>query len=209
MRTRLEEARRALAMENGAEVHEIEDFEVRTPLQRVIQLLKRHRDLRYNGDGDKPVSIVITALAAGAYDNEADLVDAILSIVPGMRHAIECRDGVFWVPNPVNPQENFADKWAENPRKQRIFFEWLDAVEREHAYLLSDRGFEKVGEYLTESYGHRDAVAAMAKYAERRADGNAGAAQVPVVLVPPRRIRPDDASRPEVIVSHPSKPWCR
>jgi len=209
MRTRFEEARRVLAMEKRAEGHEIEDFEVRTPLQRVIQLLKRHRDLRYNGDQDKPVSIIITTLAARAYDNEADLVDAIRSIVPGMRDAIGSRDGEFWVPNPVDPQENFADKWAENPRKQRVFFEWLDAVEREHAYLLTDRGFEKAGEYLAESYGHREAVAAMAKYAGRRADGKAVASRGPVVLVPPRRDHSQSASRPQLNVSRRSRPWCR
>ena len=147
MRVRLEEARRVVAMAEKAEVHEIEDFKIRTPLQQVIQLLKRHRDLRYNGDDDKPISIIITTLAARGYNNEADLSEAILNVVPCMRNAIENRHGVCWIPNPVNPQENFADKWADHPRKQRIFFEWLDAVEREYKNLLTDRGFEKVGEY--------------------------------------------------------------
>lgn len=207
MRVRLDEAKGVLAMEKRADVQDIEDFEVRTPLQRLIQLLKRHRDLRYNGDDDKPVSIIITTLAGRAYNNEANLADAILNVVSAMRDNIECRNGVWWVPNPVNPHENFADKWAESPRKQRVFFEWLDAVEREHAYLLSDHGFEKVGEHLAESYGHRNAVAVMTKYAKRRGDGKAGASPLPIVLVPPRRILPDEASRPGIIVSHPSKPW--
>lgn len=209
MRIRLEEARRVLAMERKAEVQEIEDFDVRTPLQRVIQLLKRHRDLRYNGDEDKPVSVIITTLAAQAYDNEADLVDAMLSVVPGMRSAIERRDGVLWVPNPVNPQENFADKWAETPRKQRLFFEWLDAIECEHAHLLSDRGFSKVGEYLAESYGRRDTLAVMAKYAGRRTVSGAGPAKVPVVVVPRCPTGLDDDRRPGATVSYTSKPWCR
>lgn len=36
------------------------------PLQRVVQLLKRHRDIMFDGDDDKPISIIITTLAARA-----------------------------------------------------------------------------------------------------------------------------------------------
>lgn len=46
-----------------------------------------------------------------------------------MRNYIETRmvDGkeIKWVPNPVNSQENFADKWPERPRKQRLFMNGL------------------------------------------------------------------------------------
>ena len=49
MQERLYEQKLALARAERAEVEEIEDFEVRTPLQRMIQLLKRHRDVRYDG----------------------------------------------------------------------------------------------------------------------------------------------------------------
>ena len=171
MRVRFEERRKALAaMEKYAEVEDIEDYEVRTPLQRVIQLLKRHRDERYNGDDDKPISIIITTLAALAYHNEDDLIDTMLNVVPRMRNAIENREGFWWVPNPVNPQENFADKWVEHPRKQQVFFEWLDAVEREHRYLLTDHGFEKIGQYLSDSYGQRETSEVMAKFASRQVE---------------------------------------
>lgn len=162
MRTRLEEARRALAVEKQADVEEIEDFDVRTPLQRLIQILKRHRDVRYNGDDDKPVSIIITTLAAQAYDNEAHLADAVLNVVPRMRQSIEQREDGWWVPNPVNPQENFADKWAECPRKAQIFFEWLEAVEKEYRSLLDERDWENISGYLEQAFGQRDGRAALA-----------------------------------------------
>jgi hypothetical protein len=165
MRVILEERRRLVALEKRAEVQDVPDYEVRTPLQRVIQLLKRHRDVRYNGDDDKPISIIITTLAARAYNNEADLVTAILNVVPGMARSIENRNGVYWIMNPVNPKENFADKWVEKPRKAEVFFEWLRAVEREHQSLLTPIGFDKVGEYIEESYGRREAAVVMEKHA--------------------------------------------
>lgn len=205
MRVRLEEGRREVARVKAADVEEIEDFEVRTPLQRVIQILKRHRDIRYNGDDDKPISVIITTLAAKAYDNEADLYDTILKIVPGMRDNIEQRDGVWWIENPVNPLENFADKWQETPRKAELFFEWLDAIEEEYKSLLTDKGFKKMGTYLTESFGQRDGQAVMAKYASRNMGKAKPANAAPIVIIPRKDTTP---ATPEVnLPDRPAKPW--
>lgn len=206
MKVRLEEAKIALASERTASgqirasVEEIEDYEVRTPLQRVIQILKRHRDVKYNSDDDRPISIIITTLAAMAYDNEANLYDAILKIVPGMRQHIENRNGVYWVPNPVNPLENFADKWEETPRKAQLFFEWLDAIEAEYRHLITDDGFDKVGVYLSDAYGQRAGRATMSKYADR-----CTAPAAPIILVPPKT---KDVCTPNITLpKSPSKPW--
>jgi hypothetical protein len=207
MRVRLEEARRIVAMAERAEVHEIEDFKVRTPLQQLIQLLKRHRDVRYNGDEDKPISIIITTLAAQGYNNESDLGEAIVNVVPCMRNAIENRNGVLWVANPVNPLENFADKWTDKPRKQMLFFEWLDAVEREHKNLLTDRGFEKVGEYLAESYGRHEAKATMVKYASSQTGKDKSVAAASVILIPSQSNLLNKAAYQKIDLSKPSKPW--
>ena len=206
MKVRLIEAKVALAFEKRASVEEIEDYQVRTPLQRAVQILKRHRDVRYNGDDDKPISIIITTLAAKAYDNEADLYEAIMNIVPGMRDHIEQRNGVWWIGNPVNPMENFADKWQEHPRRAKLFFEWLDALEAEYQNIATDAGFEKVGTYLTESYGQRDAKVVLAKYASRRVGQTSLGASAPVVLVP-KRNSSDEPQYTNVKVTQTSKPW--
>ena len=205
MRVRLNEAKAALAMEKRASVEDIEDYQVRTPLQWAVQILKRHRDVRYNGDDDKPISVIITTLAAKAYDNEADLYDAIMNIVPGMRDHIKQRDGVWWIDNPVNPLENFADKWEEHPRKAKLFFEWLGALEAEYRRIVTDEGFQKVGSYLAESYGQRDADEAMKKYTKNLGGKAMVEAAAPAVLVPKRT---EQAPRPNVeIPARPSKPW--
>lgn len=164
MRRAFEDQRRLIAEAKRAEVQDIPDYEVRTPLQRVIQLLKRHRDVRFNGDTDKPISMIITALAARAYGNESDIVDAFINIVRGMRLAIQNRNGILWVQNPINPQENYAEKWAETHRKAEVFFKWLDSLEQENKQLLAERDLKKTAQYLSESYGQRDASAAMTKY---------------------------------------------
>ena len=203
MRIRLEEIKRLRARELRKEVEEIEDFDFPTPLQRLIQLLKRHRDVRYNGDDDKPISIIITTLAAQAYNNEADLAETVLDVIPRMRDHIESRNGIWWVKNPVNPEENFADKWAEHPRKARLFFRWLDALELEYKELLTDQGFAKIREYLHEAFGKRDAEATMTKFSSQKPLQISATA--PTVLVPRKSEQP---TTPKIEVpSRASKPW--
>ena len=148
----LEKSRSAVAKRDSVDIKKIPDYKLRTPLQKAIQLLKRQRDLRYNGDDDKPISIIITTLAAQSYNNEESLSDTLLSIIPAMRHKVEKRGSDWWVPNPVSPLENFADKWNETPRKMEVFFEWLNSIEQEHKELFSETDSERVDNYLAKSY---------------------------------------------------------
>jgi hypothetical protein len=79
---RIEESRTALAKQLDRSVEEIPIFLVRTPLQRVVQVLKRHRDIYFaNRPGEGPPSVLITTLAAHAYDGQADVTDALLPMV--------------------------------------------------------------------------------------------------------------------------------
>ncbi|MCY4555397.1 MAG: nucleotidyltransferase [Chloroflexi bacterium] len=211
MSMRLNEAKLALLKSRvvRADVEEIEDFEVRTPLQRLVQLLKRHRDVRYGGDDDKPVSIIITTLAAKAYDNEATLAEAMTAVVPRLRYGIEQQNGDYVVLNPVDPRENFADKWKEKPRKAQVFFEWLEVVEREHAQLLTEAGLAKADEYLLGGYGYRLGSTGPKTASETASAlgtvGRAAAVAGPAVLAPRKSAR---AERPRIdFPSKPSKPW--
>ena len=205
MRVSLEEAKRSRAMELRAEVDEIEDFDVRTPLQRLIQILKRHRDVRFSGDEDKPISIIITTLAARAYNNETDLSEAVLDVVPRMRSYIETNGGVWRIQNPVNPEENFADKWNEEPRKAQLFLLWLEEIERDYRKLLKDQGFAEIGDYLRGAFGRRDAEAAITKYSDRSQFQVNATSVAPAVLVPRKS---DQPTTPKTeLPSRPSKPW--
>jgi hypothetical protein len=144
----------------------------KTTLQRVVQLLKRHRDIHYAGDDDKPISIIITTLAARAYDGEKDLVLAFRNVVAKMRNYIETRmeDGkeVKWVPNPVNKQENFADKWPEAPRKQRLFYEWLDKLEANTQNMVSSSDRLLLERHFSDSFGKDISQKTFATLAKRK-----------------------------------------
>lgn len=113
--------------------------EPKTILQGAIMILKRHRDLMFNGDEDKPISIIITTLATEAYNGETNLYDALSRIVSVMPSLVEERmkkgRAVKYIPNPVDPSENFADKWATEPHKEEMFYKWMEAVQTEVARI--------------------------------------------------------------------------
>ena len=73
MREVFDARRRALALEARASVEDIPEHRVRTPLQSAIQILKHHRDVMFSERvDDKPISIILTTLAAHAYRARAD-----------------------------------------------------------------------------------------------------------------------------------------
>lgn len=134
-----------------ANVDDIPLHRVRTPLQDVVKVLKWDRDVTLGEDDDKPISVIITTLAAHAYRGETTLVEAMRTILTTMEEFIEERGGVIWIANPTNPGENFADRWADNPRKKTQFFKWLRNAQRTYLGFLRQPLSENSSTMLSES----------------------------------------------------------
>ena len=166
-RSVLLEERRAVAKAASVDVAEIPSHVVRTPLRQGIKLLKRHRDVRYDGKpDDKPISIIITTLAAKSYGNERNTGDTLRGLVRNMARHIEQRDGVYWVENPINPKENFADKWSEYPKRAREFFDWVEQVDADISTAMEQRGLDKVAERLSPVFGEAVTTRAASRYGD-------------------------------------------
>ena len=45
-----------------------------------------------------------------------------------MSNLIEQRDGRWWVANPAEDRENFADKWNDYPQRRVQFWAWLAEI---------------------------------------------------------------------------------
>jgi hypothetical protein len=156
MKMQFEVRRMILAESISAKAEDVPDYKVKTTLQRATQLLKRHRDIMFEQDtDDKPISMIITTLAAHAYNNEADLYEALDSIIKGMPNYILTRNGSPWIPNPVNPDENFADKWKEKPKKELNFRKWLVRVEEDLSSAFNKTGIHEVADRLKPAFGDR------------------------------------------------------
>ncbi|MBI3520518.1 MAG: nucleotidyltransferase [Bacteroidetes bacterium] len=136
------------------------------PLQRVVQILKRHRDMMFNGDDDKPISIIITTLAAKAYNKEVNIIEALVNVIDKMPNYIEERKStktnktIKWIANPVNEQENFADKWEENPKRQENFYNWLRQVKVDINNVTGLTGSHRIMESLSNSFGKTEVTKA-------------------------------------------------
>ena len=113
----------------------------KTILQRIVQILKRHRDIMFKDDEDKPISIIITTLAATAYRGESSLLEGLVNIISSMESCItKDQNGNYYVGNPVNPKENFADKWPSHPKRKENFFKWLRQVKTDMNNIINATG---------------------------------------------------------------------
>lgn len=168
-----------------ASIDKVPDQLVRTPLQRSIQLMKRHRDLRFNHRERidyAPISIIITTLAAHLYGNEPDVYSALSGIV-GKLQAHEAlvegkaidrsvaalgliqrtSDGKWYIGNPVNAEENFADRWHEdNHARARAFFSWVGALQEDLVNIVNETDPRVLKEHLSGVLG----AAAVSKHFE-------------------------------------------
>lgn len=172
------ERRQAMALnEAKADVADIPAFRVKTPLQSAIQILKRHRDLQFSEELEgRPSSIIISTLAAHAYHQEATVTGALFSILSSMHQFIEMRGGVYWIANPSNPKENFADAWETEPERRLAFEDWLDTARKDFARAgetadlqqLIDVLSPRIGRELLENAATKISPSAVAKSASAR-----------------------------------------
>lgn len=155
MKVQLLKRKRTLAESRRVAIQEIEEDEIKTPLQRAIQILKRHRDIMFGDDEDRPISIIITTLAARAYGEEDNIYLALRNILDKMHTFIRKVDGISIVENPINPFENFADKWPKNGKKERNFLGWMKKAKEDIYEMIETNGFNRSIENLREVFGQR------------------------------------------------------
>ena len=155
----------AMLMEKYPSVEDVPLFRLKTPLQRAVQVLKYHRDIMYGNDSNKPISVIITTLAAHAYNNEENMIDALSRIVNNMLGFIDSRDGVRWIENPTNPLENFADKWPQHPNREKNFFKWHKTI-KAYVQELADgtSGLDSFEECMAKIVGENVSKQVMTRY---------------------------------------------
>ena len=166
----------------------------RSPLQRAVQILKRHRDVMFQGDIEgAPISVIITTLSAAAYRGEKDVASAVQRILSDMRGYV--RDSIPRVPNPVNPAEDFADKWHD-PAFRHLNFEenfwlWLEQAQEDFRIVADARDIT----YLEEQVNAKFAT----KIDGDRLKSKLGLGSVNVITRP----------KSHEVAAAPARPWMR
>ncbi|WP_052600097.1 nucleotidyltransferase [Aureispira sp. CCB-QB1] len=172
-----------MAKSMGCQIEEVPTYALKTPLQRVIQILKRHRDIEYKDKSEeereaKPISIIITTLAAKAYASiqsfvNDDLYTIAKAIIDEMPNHIENKKNsqgeyIRWIENPTDRTENFADKWESDIRREYAFREWLDSVKNTLEKAFNKQGVHLIGETLKLSFGERTINKALEEFHNER-----------------------------------------
>lgn len=180
------ETRRKILLEKSRTVYnsieEIPKGMERSALQRVIQILKHHRDVYYcriKKESLKPTSAIITTICAEIAQNMNyslgvfELLQAIvndfeiygenqvLTEEQFMRQyenktIIQKRNCKWCIMNPVNPMDNLADSWNSEAQKADVFFTWVKAIKRDYVESLQYEDNDFVA--LLENYFGSDYV---------------------------------------------------
>jgi hypothetical protein len=152
-----------------ASVEDIPDFKVKTPLQSAIMILKRHRDNMFAREPDvRPISVIITTLAAHAYEGQETISGALFAILERMDQFIQHDGQKYIIANPTDPYENFADKWQAEPAKAEAFFRWLRTARADFNAAAQAVSFQEMADALTPRMGYRLST----KAADRLTGGN-------------------------------------
>ena len=168
--------RAAVSNRMRCSLEDVPEYAVKSPLQQAVQIIKHHRDVMFENRDDAPISIILTTLATKAYRGEMGVFDTVRGILPRMAQLVELRDGEYWVENPVDEYENFAEKWNDEPQKARAFYEWVDAARADLVEgPMGAIGLDKLKEVIAGSMGDRQASDALKSFGKGiKAKGESG-----------------------------------
>ena len=150
-------------VEERSKIDEVPIYHQVGNLQKIIKLLKRHRDIMFDGIEHKPISIIITTLAGMAYQGNLSLYDELKNILIHMTEFIEKSDGSYIIRNPVENDENFADKWNADEDRAKQFFDWIRQAKND--FFNINVGLDEVFGLWGKSLGESMVDRAVKKYA--------------------------------------------
>ncbi|MBB2701073.1 UNVERIFIED_ORG: hypothetical protein GGI66_005787 [Rhizobium esperanzae] len=144
-------------------------------LQRIVQILKRHRDvfiLAHDLDTSlSPISVLVTTLASqsyeycvrtNVYDSELDLLVDVIRRMPDFIETRIVNGRTHWyVWNETTKGENFAEKWNGDPKRAEVFNTWHACVLNDIGRLRDVEGLDGLKQRLSDSFGPAPAKAVM------------------------------------------------
>lgn len=161
----------------------------KTPLQRIVQMLKRDRDEYFENDqAHRPSSILLTTTITRSYSSLVsepveDLLEFVVKVVLKLHEFIivigDPGSRRFYVLNPVNEQENFAASWTEEHYKRFCAWHKRMATGLQRVQQSKGRGVDVMLNSLSENFGNERVIkAASALGADTRVLHEAGKLRV-------------------------------
>ena len=100
---------------------------------------------------------------------------------------VKVEDGALTVRNPIQPEENFADRWRSHPERAERFFQWIEQAHRDFAAIGKQSGVDQILKKAAETLGPRAAKRAEETFGsglrESRRTGQLGLAAGTATLI--------------------------
>lgn len=124
----------------------IDEFSRKKPLQRSVQLIKMYRDKYFEKNPDKATSsIILTTISGQFYNGEDSIYRTIEDIITNIKSNIsinEYNQKRLMVLNPVNKDEDFTDKWENEPELYDHFKKFIQHLVNEWKKLKHENSVE-------------------------------------------------------------------
>ena len=151
-------------------VEDIPEGMERSSVQRVIQILKRHRDLYYNKFPElKPISAIINVIVtdvASSLNPSTDIFTLLEYVLNEMNESskfyddrikgeillenrvVARKNGGWYIANPANPEDNLADAWNKTDEIAKKFFKWISVAREDFINSMEkpDHEFKAIAE---------------------------------------------------------------
>lgn len=158
--------------EKAAEpVPEQQAYEDKTALNRGVQLIKRHRDFILSdlAEHERPISVVLTTLAARTYTGTGSVIDALERIALGIAGQVSEAESLgsrLVVKNPTNENEDLSERW-DDAANYSNFKSWLQKFTQDLGELRQMVGVPQIVEKLKLMFGENVTNAVVTQFAER------------------------------------------
>lgn len=136
-----------------------EPAEVKAPLRRAVQLLKRERDVVFLKDTCRPTSILLTTLAGNHYKGESSLADALENILAGISNEMRnARGARIRVDNPADLIARHSDGVEDlaAPLTAEAYAKFVTMIDASLQAIRNARraqGVHRLAPLLSERYG--------------------------------------------------------
>jgi hypothetical protein len=130
-----------------------EAAEEKAILKRVVQLLKRWRDVHYQREPKlAPISMVLTTMAAHAYGGEQSVTEALTSVLNNFVSVTASSAPRLYVLNPANPKEDLSERW-DDAAQYRAFVDGVRDLHARWNKVLVANGIHKISNELEHLFG--------------------------------------------------------
>ncbi len=144
-----------------------EPLEIKAPLKRVVQLIKRWRDVTYAENPEiAPISIVLTTLAAEHYGGQQSVSEVLDSVLDRIVASLPPMSRRLQVLNPTNEKEDLSEKWDKDPEAYDAFVSGIIGFQQSWHSISQARGIPQVSAALRDLFGENLTTGVVKEQAE-------------------------------------------